>query len=167
MFSWLGHRIQVPLNRKIMFFLHNSACALCSIEHTSVLLNTKGLILLNQKGLPGALYLSGWKRIRVAREVTTGLGVSHLYSLPWTILQCTLSYIIMSLRWLQGTAFWCRWASRPIHVRNVCVCVCSLLSWSARPLLIWYKKSDYLNVSGANCQNVLSWLLFLEKLAKH
>ena len=45
------------------------------------------------------------------------------------------------------------------------MCVCSLLSWSARPLRIWYKKSDYLNVSGADCQNVLSWLLFLRKLA--
>ena len=93
--------------------------------------------------------------------------VPPLYSLPWTMLQCTLSYIIMSLHWLRDRLLVS--VSLPANSCQecVCVCVCSLLSWSARPLRIRYKKSDYLNVSGANCQKVLSWLLFLEKLAKH
>ena len=47
------------------------------------------------------------------------------------------------------------------------VCMCeNIENWAtvARPLHIEYLKS---NVSGADCYNVLSWLLFLQKLAKH
>ena len=37
-FHGLGHRIRVRLYRKWMFFLHNSASALCSIEHKRIYL---------------------------------------------------------------------------------------------------------------------------------
>ena len=52
----------------------------------------------------------------------------------------------------------------------MCVCMCENIekNWAtvARPLHVEYRKDMDSNVSGADCYNVLSWLLFLQKLAE-
>ena len=57
--------------------------------------------------------------------------------------------------------------AKSCHCMCVCVCVCSLLSLKIG--LRWrshYMLSVSNQMSGADCFNVLSWLLFLRKLAK-